>query len=549
MLNEYLLEPFLSRFYLLESICGSFMTEQERFDMFRELGKVFCLPECNELQVYYDASRMAHFSDIRDLNAYERLCRTMEFAEKSGQDMDISDMDQMILAQKREAMTVKSELFRQGKNLTRETVSATLLDMAMNGSIDAMVTLSYMEYHGICVCADPETAVKRLRLCARWNDLFGNLMGIAYDRERMQQYYDNLSTILRSATQKQVFDHICRFHGFTGTYEKNSVARIIERAFGMNIIKRGQYDQVFARVAYSELIGIEDKEKLLLNKQKDAIVSLSDLPFNVKWTDPAPFDGNCAEDLPLNREGEVRKLMQNLMVARQCPAAVYMPLLIVAQDEYLTEMYSNLLRKGLSSAPVVELDAATLTSQDFTGFRENVFLRGLSETKSARTVFLLKHCEELQEEQLEELIRMLSFEYRRKFKLFQPAVSLDLSGLQFVLFAGERNRQVLKLAEHCETIWTERISAEEKAAVVESVFHSRSVSFGCDRMTMEDGCREYLAAYDTRQVQMIVDCALRSAIFDKRDSISLSAIKTVCADQNINTPKRGFGYTGGVYHA
>lgn len=549
MLNEYLLEPFLSRFYLLESICGSFMTEQERLAMFRELAKVFCLPECDQLRSLYEVSQQAHFSAIRDLGAYERLCRTMEFAEKSGQDMAVSDVDQMILAQKREAMTVRSELFRQGKNLTRETVSATLLDMAMNGSIDAMVTLAYMEYHGICVCADRETAVKRLRLCARWNDLLGNLMGIAYDRERTQQYFDNLGTILRSATQKQVFAHICRFHGFIGTCERNSVARIIERAFGMNIIKRRQYDQVFARVAYSELIGIEDKEKLLLNKQKDAIASLSDLPFNVKWTTSAPFDETCTETLPLNREEEVRKLLQNLTVARQCPAEVYMPLLIVTQDEYLTEMYGQLLKKGLSTAPVVELDAASLTTQDFAGFRENVFLRGLSETRSARTVFLLKHCEELREEQMDELIRMLSYEYRRKFKLFQPAVSLDLSGLQFILFAGERNRQVLKLAEHCDTVWTEHISAEEKNAVVDAVFHSRSASFGYGSMTMEEGCREFLAAYDTRQVQMIVDCALRGAIFDKRRSISLSTIKTICADQNINTPKRGFGYMGGAYHA
>lgn len=549
MLNEYLLEPFLARFYLLESICGSFMTEQEKKAMFRELAEVFCLPDCDELRSLYEVSQQAHFSAIRDLNDYERLCRTMEFAEQSGQDMAVSSLDRMILAQKREAMTVRAELFRQEKNLTRETVSTALLDRAMNGSIHAMAILSYMEYHGICVCTDQSTAVKRLRLCARWNDLFGNLMGIAYDRERTQQYYDNLGTILRSATQKHVFDHICRFHGFAGDYEKNSIARIIERAFGLNIIKREQYDQVFARVAYSALIGIEDKEKLLLNKQKDAIVSLSDLPFDARWTEPAVFDETCGETLPLDRKEEVGKILQNLAVARQCPAEVYLPLLIVAQDEYLTEMYSDMLKKGLSAAPVVELDAAALTAQDLTGCRENVFLRGLSETKSARTVFLLKHCEELREEQVDELVRMLSYEYRRKFKLFQPAVSLDLSGLQFVLLAGERNSQVMKLAAHCDTVWTERIRVEEKDAVVNTLFHSRSASFGHGNMTMEEGCLEYLAAYDTRQVQLIVDCALRGAIFHNRDSISLSAIKTICADQNINTPKRGFGYMGGVYHA
>ena len=41
----YLLEPFLVQFYLLEAVCGSFMTEKEKSKLFHELAKVFCLSE------------------------------------------------------------------------------------------------------------------------------------------------------------------------------------------------------------------------------------------------------------------------------------------------------------------------------------------------------------------------------------------------------------------------------------------------------------------------------------------------------------------------
>lgn len=549
MMVEYLLEPFLTWYYLLESTCGAFMSEREKSKHFYELAKVFCIPETPELDSCYQDSNLEHFREIADFSSYERFCRMIEFAQKSGQDIGLTERDRMILAQKREAMEIRSELFRQAKNLTKESVSATLQTMAMNGNLDAMVLLSYMEYHGICICRDRNDAVKRIRLCAKWNSLFGNLMGIAYDEEKRQNYYDTLYTILRNAGQKQVFEHICKVRSFSGKCEKNPVARIIEKAFGLGIAKRNIYDQLFAKVAFSDLISVEDKEKLLLNKQKDAIVSLSDIPFDVTWDGAVEFDERCAEDLPLKRKEEIRKILRNVVVAGSCPAEAYTPLLIVSSDDCIADMYSKMLKKGFSESSVIEIDAGTLNTQDFEGGRENVFLRGLSETKSARTVFMLKHCEELSENQLSELMKVLDYGYRKKFKLFRPTVSLDLSGLMFILLSGERNPNVMKLSECCDTVWTERISAEEKDLVVESVFRARLRSFGLEQLTMEEGCLEFLAGYDSKQVQQIVDGALRWAVFEKSDRIPLSTVKAVCKEQNLAVPRRGFGYTGGEYHA
>ena len=66
-----------------------------------------------------------------------------------------------------------------------------------------------------------------------------------------------------------------------------------------------------------------------------------------------------------------------------------------------------------------------LTLQDFVGAKENFILRGLSETRDSHTVFLIKHCDELGERELEELIKLLDYDYRRKFKLLEPTVCLD----------------------------------------------------------------------------------------------------------------------------
>lgn len=196
---EYLLEAFLVHYYLLESLCGYFITVQQRRELFTEL--------------------------------------------------------------------------------TRETVLAGLSAKAENGSIDAMTTLAYLEYHGIFGCADRENAVRRARLCGRWIDLFGNLLCIAYD-SNPQNCYDTLFT------ERPVLQHICAFTGYTGVCWRLPEARLMEKAFGLDIIKRSTFDRTFAKAAYSRLLSMEDKEKLLLSPQREVLTAL---PFDLRQEDALHF--------------------------------------------------------------------------------------------------------------------------------------------------------------------------------------------------------------------------------------------------------------------
>lgn len=548
MVNDYLLEAFLTRYYLLDAICGDYMTDDDKRATFFELSGVFCLDNGDELETYYDASCRQEFKGIKSLSEYERFCRILEFAKGSGQNISFDDVDRKILAQKKQAMLLKKSLFEQDKNLTCERIAATLMNLAENGSIDAMVMLSYMEYHGICLCRDEINAVKRVRHCAKWNNLFGNLMGIAYD-EGKRIYYDTLYTVLRNASRKQVFDQICSATGYKGEYGKNPIARIIEKAFALGIVKPNQYDRVFSMVAFSQVIPIEDKEKVLLNKQSGAIAALSDIPFDATWDREVSFDEGCADDLPLVRSGEIKKILQNISVARFCPKEAYAPLLIVTSDEYVSDMYANMLSRGFADSEVVEIDAGTLTLQDFRGDGENVFIRGLSETRSAHTVFIFEDCEELAEGPLNEMIKALDNEYRTKYKLFSPPVSFDISGCLIIMIASERNEAVMRLQEHCDTVWTEKINNEEKLFVVSSLFSRRAKVFGKPEVALEENCIEFLSDFDMAHIRQVIDAALRAAIFDKTERITLDTVKTICKERNITTSRRGFGYVGGDYNA
>ena len=545
---QYLMEPLLTQFFLIDAICEGFLAEKQRETIFRELASVFCVPMDELALQYYETADSGVYKKIVDYAGYERLCRTIEFAQTSGQDVDLTPIDRVILAQKRESMQIKSELFQQSRNLTAEIIADTLLTTAMDGNVDAMVTLSFMEYHGICICKDAENARKRLALCAKWNHLFGNLMGIAYDEANQTGYFNTLFTILRSSHQREVFGYICQFKAYDREPVKNPVARIIEKAFALGVVKRNAYDRIFAKVAFSQLISTEDKEKLLLSKKKDAVASLSEIPFDVDRNKKLIFDPEKAGRIPLQRQAELNKLLCSLSPAVNDRAELYRTLLVVSGDDYISEMYVTALKNGFVGGDVIELDAGMLTERDFIGGKENFLLRGLSETKDSHTVFLLKNCDEMGTVELDELMKLLDHGYRRKFNLLDPAVSLDLSDVLIVLFANGSGDPVRKLSEECDVVTTSRISEAEKGTVIDATFRARSKSFGVEQARMDTDCRVYLSGLGTGQIIRLIDSALKKAAFDNQLLITAEILRTLSDQQNLGRNNRAFGYLGGAMH-
>lgn len=545
----YLIEPLLMQYFLIDAICRDFMDDQQRLDTFRELARVFCVPLNQETEEYFLVSNEPQYKAITDYMTYERLCRTIEFAEKSGQDVALTAVDRVILAQKRDAMQIKSELFKQSRNLTLDTVTDTLLSTAMNGNVDAMMTLAYMEYHGLCICRDRINSLRRLRLCAKWNNLFGNLMGIAYDTANQANYYNTLHSFLRSANQRGVFRHLCECTGYQGEAVKKPVVRIIEKAFGMGIIRRNVYDRSFAQVAFSELVSAEDKEKLLLSKKQDAIASLSDLPFDAKRSPAFAFDRPQAENIPLPRQEELQQIFCAIYPAGIDRLDLYRTLLVAGDDAYISQMYADALRAGFcGSSKVIEVDAGSLSVQDFVGTKEHFLLRGLSESKKTHTVFFIKHCHEIGEQELEELMKLLDYDYRRKFNLREPTVSLNLSDVLIVLLADETNEKVRKLSGLCHTVWTENITKREKHTVIDTMFRNRSASFGIGGVELEPAGKDYLAPLGTEQILRLIDGALKKAACENESLITAASLRTISSQQNMNGSKREFGYLGGAIH-
>lgn len=546
---DHLSQMFLSKYFLFDSICGIFLTEKERHKVFFEMTKIFCLPENKKIKELFQETEKEHFRTITDFASYERFCRLLEFAEKTYQQVVLSPSEKKILAQKRAALNARQDLFGTELALTEEDIYSTLLSTAMNGNTDAMTTLAFMEIHGICIFKDKENAIKRIRLCAEWNNIFGLLMGIMYDENNKQDYYNRLYTILHNENRKQIFGYICKAKHFEGPFTKDDEAKILERAFELETADRKIYNSNFATVAFSEIISVEDKKKLLLGGVKRSIDSLSDIPFSSAEKGIFTIDETKTENLPLIRDSETRKIIQNLKLAQRGPAEICSPLLIIAPDKFISDMYRDMITDILKDTPIAEIDAGTLDTYDLAPTRENVILRSLGETKTVRTVFIIKNCEELDRVVLDDLHNLLDYNYRKKFPLNNPAVAIDLSEAVFILFSHERDGEINQLIADCDTVYAEKISTEEKKTVIRTLFTNSKLKFGIPNAELSEECINYLLVFDTEKLQRIIDGTLKKLLFSSKNGISEQDIKTVCKEQNITSSKTGFGYVGGNIYA
>ena len=278
-------------------------------------------------------------------------------------------------------------------------------------------------------------------------------------------------------------------------------------------------------------------------------MSLSVIPFDVDRTSAFLFDDKAANKMTLNREKELSEIFCSISPAVNNRLDLYRTLFVVGSDDYISDMYVDTLKKGFEGKnPVVEIDASMLTMQDFVGAKENFILRGLSETKKTHTVFLVKNCNEMGENELMELVKLLDYDYRRKFKLLEPTVSLNLSDVLIILFASECNDAVCYLSEECDMVWTDKIDADEKKVFIDSVFKTRSKSFGCGKVKLEANGKEYLTSFGTGQIIRLIDGALKKVSYEKENTVNAETLRNISDQQNIHRSKRDFGYFGGNYN-
>ncbi len=547
MMNNYLLEPFLASFYLAEAVCRHFISETERSRIFAELADVFCIPE-SRLAEYYRESGLPHYRNISNLSEYNRFCRTLEFMKFSGKEIDCTGTDRLIMSQKCIAMKAKQDILESDANITRAALYRTLSDVAELGCVNAMTLLAFLEYNGICFSEAKNRAIVQIRKAAEWNDLFACLMGIAYDVERTYRYSSILNTVLSFGAHRDAYAVVCARNSLTECSETNPEAELLERAFSYGSVKRDIYNRYYAEFLGSEIVSYEDKKKLVNSEHKDITALISKIPFSATFKKKPCFDRSAADRVLLRRDEELRSILRHVAVATESPGGVSKPLMIASSSGFVCDMYRDMLRDGFAGSGVVEIDAGSLNVHDLDPTSDNVFLRGVLKTGSARTVFMIHGCEELEDHRIEALTKWFSTAFRKNFELYNPHVTLDFSGLMIILFATAKVSEISSLTSHCETVFTDRVKNEEKRNMIEVALSSALEPYD-SVMSMSEECMTFLEGYDANRIVQIIEFAVRNAVYEGRDEIILTDVKEGGNNPKVISTAGSFGFNGGNNNA
>lgn len=547
-MNHYLMQSFLTSFFTLEAVCGAFMNDVEKQKMYIALSKLYGLKDRTLLKQCYTLSQETELSSIRTAADYERFCRVLSFARSVGQDPQITALDRMMLSCKGDAMAAVKTFDGGSEMLTETGVTVRLQNKAAGGNVRAAEVLAFMEYNGICTARKQKKAIAAVAKFSCWNSLFCNLMGLAWDADSRDTYIGNLYTFLHHHALDEEFDHICTAFGCEKPSEISTQVLLVEEGFAREIIERNRFDSIFAEVAVSELLSMQDKEKLLLTG-KNYASSLPKLPYGVHRNGTLSVNTDKAADLPASRAQERESILRNLRITQLCPPSARKPLLLVSSDAFVSERYARWLKTCIDGVPVVELDAAKLENYDFAGNENNVFLRSLAKTQTTRTVFFIYNCESLSAESADELMKMLAFEYRKQCPFAQLQVAPDLSEMMFVLFTHPEQVGLHLFSRECETVRLQRISESEKRWMVETVFNTCKEEFAVPHLTADAEVIDYLCAYNAGTVQQLLYAVIKDTVVDGKTNVTVQALMKVGAENKTNSVTRTFGFTGGSENA
>ncbi|MBR5479180.1 MAG: hypothetical protein IKU84_03295 [Clostridia bacterium] len=526
-MKTFLTERFLTQFFLIKAILNGIVCDKTIEKVFSDLVKIFCLPlKKAERDALFTAIFSEPFANINDNASYLRLCRTVEFAN-----ITLNENDRMIFTSLGEAMGCKDSIFTE-KNLTASSVADRLDRAAMSGNVSAMATLSYFENRGILVQKDKAASLRRMALVADWNHVFGNLLALSCTGEDM--YLDNLYTILDTPNQRAAVEHICSAYKMKKTCRKKPRVKILETAFEMQVLDRNQFHRKLSKILFSDLISNEDKKKLILDAHAEEYLKI---PFDAKVEEVNFYQSNFK---PFKGRREERENILCAMSPVWCECEeLYRPLMLVESGEaQASGIYYEALKNSFSH--VVEVDAATLTPQDFFGGEQHFVLRALGETGVAATVILMKNAHLLDEALLEEFAKLLRRDFREKFKLANPAINFDLSRTIFVLFS---NRIIREFESSCQVISVKPLERKEKSEVIGEIFANRAMSLNRDIKLTKDAV-EVLSSISMVYIPRVVDDLLRCAIFKNKAKICTEDI-----DLSLYNVEKSneFGYFGGAY--
>lgn len=477
--------------------------------IFLVVGDIFCksAEQSGRLFEIVESEAVREVSTVEEYNRYKR---TEQYAGLYDIDMGISEDEKAAIDIKGAALIAASSAHLIVYNVTTENGTIhTLMNMAETGCITALRILGFLQCEGFLVKKNLQSGIKNLFKAARWGDVPSALALMKYSEKTRAE----AGKILVAAVKNTPYENLPAVIGMRyGTDSKISSqeTELIKKAFMQKKIDSDNYDPMYARLVFSEVLSLKDKDKIVFSENKQALSEACDLPLKLKThVEPRTF-----RDLPgllLQRENEKAAVIDFLGKYRFDDKDGGRALCLCSDSDYLLNSYAESIGNLFEGANIERIEIADLIAADTEPTKNDFFVRSINEKK--QNVFFLKFKGEPDEIVTKWAKRFIKRDFRSKYRLNSPAVSLDLSSVIVIVLSDTENAK--KLSGFTETINLAKISDAEKTIVVRSVADGKGKKYGFGSVAIEADALKILCGISEEKAEKILENVICRSRADK----------------------------------
>ena len=529
------IELALHEYFVFEAVLGEYCEKERIFPL---LGKMFCLTD-EEIERFLARITSPAVSDVRSVADYNRTKRVNQYLDVIEVENELDEEEIYLISLKGNALAQMDKLKMVAERSTAAyAIYGRLIEMASAGALVALRILGILRCTGIGMAQDLESGRKTLEHAAQWGDVVSAIALCEYGDGAREKYASIVLACLKNTPCEYLRDKI--FPGVAPDVAPDENVRLLKKGIGANRVNKTFFDPVAARVVFSEVIDDEAKEALIFSANRMSMSDACELPLSLSYAAPLEPDREIFAARTFGREEEVAHAMRNVANADLRATEAYAPLCFVSDSRATREYYFAALREAFKDANVAKV-RSPLPPNALTPNKNHIFLRNLVEKKANVLVFFFE--DSMDRQTVEIFENFLNGEERRRFRVYDPALSLDLGSVLPICICDKNYQR--SLARITDQIVIAPPEAAEKALVIDRVYDRYCELYGLRKGTIAEDVAKELATMDFDNV----DSTLKKLLLDHRAAISGKEITMDIAKPYLKGRGNGtfsFGFGGNM---
>ena len=528
-------ESFLFDFFLYNTVLGDYTDRQKVFNCLVGLWDL----KKNEAKKLFLISESENVRDISTENQYMRYRRIKQYNELIGSKgvCTGTEEENAMIAIKGDAIKIMTQYAMQSTSETTQAVMyKTLLRNAQSGNIIALRILGILQCEGVIGKKDLKAGLENLDKAARWGDITSILAVLKYqshDRKRALE-------MLKSSTKDSIYEYLLDVaedkYGVKAS-NFNEEILLLRKAFDAKKAKADIYNAMYARLVFSPVISIKDKEKILFSERKDLLSEACDLPLHL-IEDSISINHSTFDKIKIQRKEELENIKTSLENSDLRTTNSYHPLCLCSDSSYVLDEYISAMVNALEGANIERYDVSDLREYDFEPTKNNVFLRSLSEKKP--NVLLLVYKGEISERAIDLTKSIIRTSMRAKFRLTQPTVTMNLSSVLPICICDKHNAKSLQGI--VEMIHLAPLNTSEKDVLLRDIVVDKARNYNMQVTSIEENALKTLECLSMENAEKLLDRVMREKRTSVRElNLTSELIKPYIKKMGYGTNNYGFG--------